>query len=380
MNLWPFVPEADISEVLQWKTDILPCKAAEQRIALRSTPREEYNYDHILDPSQYSHAKLLSRADTASEILFPIWSEAIPAGTVNSGSTSVTVSTDYLRLSVGGSIVVFSSWSKYEVREVDTLTPTEITFIDPLTSNHPVAWVIPLRQGYFSREPEISRGPREEVVLRGRFFSIENYDWGEAGYYPTFNGSSVITDRSILAGGSREKVGKESDVFDNQVGVIWKGEKYRYASSFGQMSWGPRRGQELWELRKWLYTLRGRQKGFWIPSWNRDLEIVNNIASSNTTITVNDVGYRFYEDQVRCIMIQTKQGGRAFLRIDSPAGGDGLTETLNLDGIAGVTIQASDIDFCCFLNYSRLDSDSINFRYSSGMEVDVSVSTKEVPE
>ena len=38
--IWPFPATQEITEVLEWRTDVLPSRAGEQRIALRPRPRE----------------------------------------------------------------------------------------------------------------------------------------------------------------------------------------------------------------------------------------------------------------------------------------------------------------------------------------------------
>ena len=44
--LWPFPVAQEIIEVLEWRTDLLQSQAGEQRIALRSRPREIVTFQH----------------------------------------------------------------------------------------------------------------------------------------------------------------------------------------------------------------------------------------------------------------------------------------------------------------------------------------------
>ena len=47
--LWPFPATQEITEVLEWRNDILTSRAGEQRIALRPRPREIVTFRHRLD-------------------------------------------------------------------------------------------------------------------------------------------------------------------------------------------------------------------------------------------------------------------------------------------------------------------------------------------
>ena len=74
---WPFPAAREIMEVLEWRTDVLRAREAEQRIALRSRPREIVTFRHRLDTLGMARAAELARAGFAGEWLIPLWHMAL---------------------------------------------------------------------------------------------------------------------------------------------------------------------------------------------------------------------------------------------------------------------------------------------------------------
>ncbi len=65
--LWPFPAAQEITEVLEWRTDVLTSRAGEQRIALRPRPREIVTFRHRLDALGMARAAELARAGFAGD-------------------------------------------------------------------------------------------------------------------------------------------------------------------------------------------------------------------------------------------------------------------------------------------------------------------------
>ena len=71
--LWPFLAAERVNEVLEWRTDVLQARAGEQRIALRSLPREIVTLRHRLDALGLARVAELVRAGFAEEWWVPLW-------------------------------------------------------------------------------------------------------------------------------------------------------------------------------------------------------------------------------------------------------------------------------------------------------------------
>jgi hypothetical protein len=93
--LWSFPAAQDITEVLEWRTDILQAQRAEQRIALRSSPREIITLRHRLDALGMARAAEHARAGFASAWHVPLWHMARPP------DASLVQGSDEIRITTG---------------------------------------------------------------------------------------------------------------------------------------------------------------------------------------------------------------------------------------------------------------------------------------
>lgn len=61
-ELWLFAASGQVTEVLESRTDVLTSRTGEQRIALRTAPREIITLTHRLDARGMAQAAELARA------------------------------------------------------------------------------------------------------------------------------------------------------------------------------------------------------------------------------------------------------------------------------------------------------------------------------
>ena len=136
--------------------------------------------------------------------------------------------------------------------------------------------------------------------------------------------------------------------------------------------------EELWDLRVWLHSRKGKQRSFWLPTWNRDIEITLDATSVVTQLTIVDIGFSSYYSE-KDIMIAMKSGEVYFYHVDgSSDNGDG-TEIIYLPSSLGVDITVADVDMVCFLNKVCLDTDKVKLKYDDADGVEMSAAVREVP-
>lgn len=381
MHLWPFIPQREFTESLEWLTDVIRCKGGEQRFALRTVPRAGYLFNYVMDQRQFSLGKSYARAMTAEEVLLPLWGELTYLGGVAMGSVSLAFDTRFAHYALGGLIVVWDSEEHWEIREVATLTTGGLTFALPLEKNYVAALVAPLRAVRFAQPFEGSRGASDYLKASARFTTTEGVDLaGTIGHltYPVHRGHEVMTDRSFLISDIRERFEREAVEEDSATGKVWIGPQFTYPIQTSSMNWDTLTREDLWNLRVWLHSRRGKWRGFWLPSWNPDLEVTQPIVATDTTITIREMGYPTFEGP-RDLMIVTKAGAHHYLQVTG--GADGLLnqEVLALAGEAGVNLAVSDIEMVCFLTFMRFDADRIEIRHRAAKGASVAVPVMEAP-
>lgn len=378
MELWPFIPQRDFTESLEWSTDVIRCRGAEQRLALRATPRHGYMFNMQMDPGQFSRAKSFARAHSAGEVLLPLWGELTYVGAVALGSTVVSFDTRYAHYSVGSQLVVWQEDDFYEVREITGKTDTELSFDEPLERGYVGAILMPVREVAFSQAFEVARAATDLVTSSARFVATKAEDLAADTGLTSYLSHDVMLDRTVLISDMQEKFEREAEEADNGVGPITLMAERTYPIQTSVLGWSTLTRQELWSLRTWLHTRRGKWKGFWVPSWNADLVLAQAVAPASTTMRVQRMGYAAQEG-VRDIMIVTKAGARYFRRILGGEYWSSTQEQLTLDGAIGLTLAPSDVEMICLLTFMRLDADRIEIRHRAARGATVSVPTFEAP-
>ncbi len=377
--VWPFVPQTKFREQLQWLTDVMQAYSAEQRLALRAAPRQTLQYDFQLDEQQYSRAKAISTQWAHRVYGAPIWAEATRLGTLASGITSLVFDTTNADYRANDIVLVWENDAKYVAAETTSLAAGAIGLKLPLDQNYSNAYVMPLRFARTLQGSEFSRMAHTVTRARLAFLVNNNVDLGASIGLPQYRTKDVMTDRSVVLSDMSEKIVRAMEVFDNGSGVVSIDQKTAYPDRTEMLTLDPQNKAQVWATRKWLHARRGKQRTFWLPGWNRDLVLLENVGSSATSLTVRPIGYPLYYG-VTDIMVRLNTGVLLFNRILSATTDPSGNEILSMAGPFGVAFLVSDIDLVCFMKHVRLDTDNVSLEHSYAGRANCSVAVIEVPE
>lgn len=377
--VWPFVPQTKFRETLEWMTDVMQAYSAEQRLALREAPRQVLQYDFQLDPQQFSRAKALSTAWAHRVYGAPVWAEATRLGALASGITLVVFNTADADYRNDDLILLWDDDENFVAAETTTVTPTGIELKQPLTRSFSNAYVMPLRFGRTLSGSEFSRDAHDVTKAKLSFQVTNNVDLGAASTFPQYRGKDVLTDRSVVLGDLSERIVRPVDVFDNGSGPMTTDQLRGYPDRTETVTFDPLNRHDAWTMRKWLHARRGRQRTFWVPSWNEDIVLVADVLASDLTIEVRNIGYSLYYG-VTDVMVDLVNGTRIFKRILSGNVNAGGNEVLDLESSFGINIARTDVVRISLMKHVRFDSDRLELGHSYGGRVSVSVPVIEVPE
>lgn len=378
MKIWPFVPLDGMVEALEWRTDVIRAKSAEQRLALRNAPRQSFEFTHVFHPRQYAIARALAYGIGIQDLFAPVWTEHTALGIVAQGATYLTFDTSYADYRSGGWALLWDTDELFEAVAIAAVSSGGITLSAPVSENYQDAYVMPLRIARTSQGLTLTRTDPELVQAKIAFEAIDGIDLGVDPGYPDYRGHDVMTDASVIAGGLEERVLRESEIIDNDVGVPALDPLYTYQTERFTLSWQVITRQELWDLRRWLHSRRGKQKGFWLPTWNHDFELLQDIGASDTTLTVRAIGYPDHYG-VRDIMIRTLTGQHYYTRILSGAAGASGEEILQLESALGVSLARASIDRISLLHFVRFAADRVEILHRADLGASVVVPCEEVP-
>jgi hypothetical protein len=371
-RIWPFVPRQTINEGLEWATDVFMAKASEQRIALRTRPRRSFQFTHYLNDHDASYARTLIRnAQGEDGFWVPDWTQAATVSSITAGS-GVAIATDLSAVQYGDYALIWESVYKNEVVSVTQGSPENVLTGDVVAS-YTNPYIMPVWMGDCPEGLSVERQPKNINSAAISFILSDDYDIS-ASSYPSYRSNDLMTDVPVISSGTfTETEAFPVSSFGSSAGDFEYIRSRDYIGYTFQMRWHTLTGSELYALRQWLHSRKGRQKAFWLSTSAKDLECS---SISGTTVTVfNDIlarpsGYDIeiysggtkYQRQVTGVSAGTDVGGRPTVDL-----------TINS------SVPVSDAERISCLICSRLDSDRIEITHENGAGAVIAVPCREVP-
>ncbi|MGX1259793.1 hypothetical protein [Sinorhizobium fredii] len=379
-ELLPFLPLAAGSETLGWLTEVLQGRTSEQRLGLRSAPRQSFQYSFKLGPRQFSLAKAFARRNGAEPVLVPVWAELtrIPGAVLGSAS-SIDFDTAAADYRAGSQILIWESDEKAVTATIDTIAPTGVTLTAPIGTDFANPTVAPVRSALIVDGLRINRVRGRTTDATIRLEVVDNIDLSGAATYPLYQDLEVLTEPTERVSDISENIMRAVDYIDNGFGPVAIETARNYAD-FGQTLGFLATGKaSLWQWRRFLHNRKGKQKPFWLPSFNNDLQLQAGIGPADTLLLVQSIAPAgFYVG--RQVMIELRNGTRFFREITNAAAAGGGTDQLTISAALGQAVAPADIAWLCFLSRVRLNSDTVTISYRFRGLYSVSAPVIEVPE
>ena len=365
--LWPFPAAQEVSEVLEWQTDVLTSRAGEQRIALRPRPREIVTFRHRLDALGMARAAELARAGFAGDWQVPLWHLALQTGTdLAQGATEIPLTTGHSDFRAGGlaGIAVdggVASPIGIAAVQADRLIPT-----DPLGLQLPAISVgaarisvMPIRAGLLTAPVEIARRRQGDGVVTASFLLRDAPDIAPL-VLPSYLGRAVQTDPSLMRSPLAASLRRAVEYVDNGFGPVViepTRDVFERSEAITLKAYGP---AARWAQRRWLVSLRGRQTSFWLPTWGRELQLRSPMPSGSVLMRVVPIA-ELQSYVGRRIMLEMPSALR--FRTFTAAVEDGQDHRLTLSSNLGEPVpQGTRVHF---LTAVRSDSDRVEIQHGA---------------
>ncbi len=385
-----------VVERLSWLTSVLRKRdGSEQRIRLRQRPRRTWEYTALLggydELDQRRRFDALLWSGQSDEIMVPFWPDAFTlSANLASGSTTLLTlpKLDGYDLDNSDSYLMF--WQDhltYEVLKISSTgisaegPPGHVTF-ETATVN---TWlkgtvVVPARRCL--HDPTMSSNVfasdlqeptcKFEVIIptaaptqgyRAITPSLDTYRDADVLLDPGMDGTNTRTLERIM---SR---------IDFNVGQF-KNDSIQ-AAPFGALDINVSlEGKaEIANFLGWLNMRWGRQKGFWLPTWEKDFD---NLELTDTDVfTADSFGYTAAYDLAesrRDIAFINADGSMDFRRITASEDDD-TTETFTVDSDLPDPLEP---ERASFLRYCRLDQDEIELSWITTEDVTTTLKAREL--
>jgi hypothetical protein len=363
--LWPFPAAQEIIEVLEWRTDVLQARAGEQRIALRSRPREIVTFQHRCDALGMARAAELVRAGFVGEWRVPLWHMAVQAtADVMQGATEIAVRTAVADFRAGEAVVLAVDGRAASLAEIADVEADRLILVEPLGAQLPGAIVVasriavaPVRSGILIAPVEIARRRQNDGLVTTTFLLRDAPDL-TAPVMPIYLGRLVQTDPSLTRSPITVSLRRAVEYVDNGFGPVVV-EPLRDLFERGEAITLKAQGADARHtLRRWLWSLRGRQTGFWLPTWGRELQLRAAMTSGSTQMRVVPVAeLAVYVG--RAILLEMPSGFR--FRTINAAVADGAEHRLTLSSSLGEPVAVATAVH--FLTLVRSDADRIEIKH-----------------
>lgn len=368
-TVWPFSPRLGAAETLVWKTDVLQSRTTEDRIALR-LPGQGFALKFLFTDAQMALADSLYRSNPYGEWMLPVWPERSFISGVLSADTAVNADTD-ADYRDGGQAVIWSGDADLTVIEIDTVGAGVLNLAQPVGADHATGVVAPLRT---ARAP----GGMEILHLHHGVTDVSMpwivQDLTEIAETPftQYLGLDVMSDPAVVTKGQSGRLVHPVAMVDNGFAPaatealrdVMRGRHSAYFIDATRAN--------AWRRKKWLYSIYGKQKAFWLPTWGDDMDLSNPIAPSDIYITI-EPGLPAASDYVgRHLMIW--DGLDFYYRQVTSATLSGGKYRLYMTAL-GATITEARLSF---LKKVRSDMDTVTFNHVDGQRAEVELQMVEV--
>lgn len=382
--LWRWMPRGSYTEKLEWKTEVLKTRKGEQRIAYRDAPRQIFNLDFLRPPEEIAEIKVVVDAWNFRQFGLPIFKEATTGIDASEGDKSIDFDTSYKDFQEDELACLWEGPEKAEAVKITNVRSDGIDIDQGLENDFTDAFVMPVKEAIVPDGFEFDRGSRgKHTRFSASFLIVDTEDLSETGEYDTYRDRDVLTDGNIIIGDMSERIHRPLTQIDNGQGPITietKQDWTQFARTMGKFT---KTLSALWQWRKWLHSRKGKQKTFWMPSWNEDLVLAEEdetISDSDTEIRVENRSLSIYADLPLDFMLELKDGTVFYRRIESVTELTDGDEQITIDSDFGQEITKDDIDLWCFMDLVRFNADSIELEHQNPYIMRTSVPVIRVPE
>lgn len=376
--LWRWMPQEEYTEKLAWKTEILQTREAEQRIALRSHPRRAML--HTFRARPHEHAEILTASEAWSYRIWglPVWAEHTRVSAA-AGATAVDFDTSYADYS-GGLAVLWQSPDNAVAVQIDTVRADGLDLSAALDDDWTSAAIMPLM---LARTLDGIQSTRSRAGMwaevSAEFLATEPLDIDAATSYDTYRGYDVMADGNVMLSDMAETVRRPVITIDNGQGPVAVETGQDYTDYAGMLGHVARSRADRWAWLQWLMARRGRQTACWLPTWNRDIDVIADIGAADANIEIQTLHMALYADLPADIMIVLRDGTTYYRRI-SAATLMADSEVITIDSALGAAVTTDQVRLVCFLRLVRLDADAVEMAHKPPYRVHTSIPVMRVSE
>jgi hypothetical protein len=364
---------------IEYRTDIFVSRnGKEQRRAQRRKPRKRITYQSIFQASSLRKFNaILANRQTRTFTIPEETKTVLLSADALSGSNTLSFANVPSWVQAGFSYMLLLD-NKREVVRVETVSPTSVT----LTANLQNDWykdeyfvpLLTVRMATSIAAPLVTNGVATVTQAWEVEPTTEPFE-EETITYPQYEGYYVFTDQHNWGESLSVQKNYEREEVDFGKGRARYFTPIDFPNQVRTLSVVTEDPAETSNIRQLFQKMRGRAGEFWLPTWERDLELISDVSAGSDRLLCEGTDlFNYYEgDKVfQNVMIMLVDGSKSYHRILSYQllGNDTevqLTEPLPLG------LELSEVELICFLPRVRFGSDTLTTSWLTREVASVSI-------
>lgn len=303
----------------------------------------------------------------------PIWPDhtTLSSQAASGQSTLNVVDANYRHFYEDRELIIvdksLASFDNYEVVTIVTASGTAITISGTLSATWPTgSFVMPVYDCRINASESIKRRTIQfdEIEIEAR----EAYETQRSFTYslPSSGADTYLSYDLFLTapiGSLKHTLNRPYNLIQ-YTGIGYKYGYYDETSMPLSMSFILDSMENVYNLRNFFDSKRGRLGSFWVPSWNKDIIVTAAIGAADTTLTIEDIDYSsFYlsNDIInRHIWIRFPDKTWVCRKINWAS-----DVSIGIDSAIGTSVSTENLDkmYISFLVFCRLDLDELEIEY-----------------
>ena len=358
-----------VTEKLEWKTDILRTwSGAEQRRALRISPRRSFQYTSTVSDQERKLAETRLFAWTSHEWALPIWPDGqYLSVAISQGAGTISCKTANRDFVDGGLAIVMTSAAAYEIVQVTTVSDDSLL----LSIGTQKAWAVgarlyPVKLARTLENPKITRLSGKDASIDGTFTLVDISDW-DTDSVTTYRGYPVLEDSPDSETGQDAEYQRYTSTVDADTNLAIAVDD-RAGVGFPQVahSWWINGASAMAKFRALMYTLKGCQGEIWVPTYQADIRITADVTAGASVLSIEAMDFAVHLDSVqnrRDIRLELMGGTVYYRRVNGASQQDDGTELISLSESLPVDIPSASVRRISFMTLSRLSSDTVEIQH-----------------
>lgn len=372
--LWPFMPQWPIDETFDWKTEVLRTYSKVTRTSLLNTPRKALQASFQLTPEQNEEAQRLVRTWGYRPFGVPDFTQFQEVGAISAGAVVLNFDTSIMDIENEGLLVIYESWDKVEIVQIETVTEGQVTLKKPTVASYSDAALCPLFSGDARRGFRFVQNSAGVTVTTVEFLAGLSNDLSEP-EADDHHGIPLYPYVNEYNGTQNEGSKWAVTVLDHGVGIpsiTAKEAKPVYTSFIQRTTDTP---EELMAFKRWLHNRAGKRRAFALPSQLNDFRLAGTVGNGSKALTLKGPGYAQQYDKGALQMV-LKDGTVYDLTVTSTSAQDdsgvAVSQTFDRD------IYVEDVERISLVRKMVLSTDRVSLKHDvDGRETKIKV--EEVP-